>query len=493
MSHGLQESRVDLVVLTRDDAPLHPDVERGIEVQTGVRVIVHRVIGKPLPGESCRLPAIVRARNEGKHRGSDPWLMFLDDDVVLSPGTVRQLLEGLGARPRFAALGADYLEESKGKVACGHVAMGAALFRRSALNQIKFRWSPGKCECLCCCRDLRRKRMQIGYLPAARARHLDSTQKTRQKGGRSHSAPRTAQNRDSPPHRNADAIAAVASQADGNGGGRAYVLAAFDRRHLQKFQHRFLSSLRAAGNDEPVIAFAYDLYPSERLQLRRLRGVEVIAVPSNGAAVPIRRLLDFQGPLERLASDSVVAYWDAGDVVFQDRLVELWRLARENPQRLLVVAEPFGYPENSVVARWTLSIRDPSARKYAFELLSTRPYFNGGFAAAKVGAMLRYLQGAHGLLHSKALRGTTDWGDQTAMNVYCHSDATRFREIDERWNYCICQRTLKDRRLLPEGRFARDDGRPISVVHGNGGAFIPYAETAPVALARSAGSARFLV
>jgi hypothetical protein len=107
--------------------------------------------------------------------------------------------------------------------------------------------------------------------------------------------------------------------------------------------------------------------------------------------------------------------------------------------------------------------------------------------------MLRYLQGADELLHSKALRGTTDWGDQTAMNLYCHSDPTRFLAIDERWNYCICQRDLKDRRLLAAGRFVRDDGRPISVVHGNGAAFVPYAESAPVALARSSGTGRFLV
>ena len=477
MSHGLQESYVDLVVLARDRAPLHPDVEHGIALQTGVHVIGHRVIGKPLPGESSRLPAIVRARNEGKERGSSPWLMFLDDDVVLSPNTVRQLLDGLGARPRFAALGADYLNESKGRMACRHVAMGAVLFRRSALNKIRFRWAPGECECLCCCQDLRRKRMQIGYLPAARARHL---------------ALRKDKGFDRP-DRHTEATAAIPSQAEGNGGGPAHILAAFDRRHLQKFQHRFLSSLRAAGNNEPVLAFAYDLYPSERLQLRRLAGVEVIAMPSNGVAVPIRRLLDFQGPLKRLASDSVVAYWDAGDVIFQDRLAELWRLARENPQQLLVVAEPFGYPENDVVARWTLSIRDPSARRYAFELLSTRRYFNGGFAAATVGAMLRYLQGAHELLHSKALRGTTDWGDQTAMNVYCHSDPTRFVAIDERWNYCICQRKPQDRRLLPAGRFIRDDGRPVSVVHGNGASFVPYAESVPLALARSSATARFLV
>lgn len=476
MNRPLSDPIIDLIALSRDDSPLHPDVQRGIAAQLNVRLIVHRVIGKRLEGESSRLPAIVRARNEGKHRGTCPWLMFLDDDVVLAPNTVRLLFDGLQARPHFAALGADYLNESRGRVVCDHVAMGAVLFRRTALDQIKFRWSPGKCECLCCCQDLRRKRKAIGYLPDAQANHIslpDRSEHARSTG-------------DSP---GCDVLGAASINRDF----RAYILAAFDRRHYQKFQHRFLSSLRAAGNQEPVLAVAYGLYPSEQRQLRRRPRVDLIANSSNGVAVPIRRLLDFQISLKQLPADSVVAYWDAGDVIFQDRLTELWRLVRENPERLLVVAEPFGYPENDVVAKWTLSISDPAARKYAFELLSTRPYFNGGFAAATVGTMLRYLRGAHELLHSNALRGTTDWGDQTAMNLYCHSEPTRFLAIDERWNYCICQRKLTDRRLLPEGRFVRDDGRPISVVHGNGASLVAYAASAPIALARSSGTARFLV
>jgi hypothetical protein len=477
LSRSSRETAIDLVVLSRDDSPLHPDVQRGIDSQTGVRLIVHRIVGERRNGERRRLPAIVRARNKGKRCGRCPWLMFLDDDVVLPPNAVRRLLDGLSARPRFAALGADYLNESGGRVLHGHVAMGATLFRRRALDQIEFRWSPGKCECLCCCLDLRRKGMQIGYLPGTESRHISLGSSAE------HSAAEKSADRDD-----------AATPSGGVGGdSRAYIFAAFDRKHLQKFQHRFLTSLRAAGNNEPVLAFAYGLYPSERQQLRRLRGVEVISLPSSPVAVPIRRLLDFQGPLKRLPEGSIVAYWDAGDVIFQDRLTELWALARNNPHRLLVVAEPFGYPENDVVARWTLSISDPAARKYAFDLLSTRPYFNGGFAAGTASAMLQYLQAAHELLHSKALRGTKDWGDQTAMNLYCHSDPERFLAVDERWNYCICQRPIQDRQLLAAGRFVRNDGRKLSVIHGNGAAFIPYASFNPVALARSSATTRFLI
>ena len=74
---------VDLVVLTRHDGPLDPEVERGYCNQRAVRLIVHRVAGSTCPDDRSRMDAIVRARNEGKLLGASPWLMFLDDDVVL--------------------------------------------------------------------------------------------------------------------------------------------------------------------------------------------------------------------------------------------------------------------------------------------------------------------------------------------------------------------------------------------------------------------------
>jgi hypothetical protein len=483
VNDSADDNTVDLVVLSRDDSPLHDDVRRGIESQVGVRLVVHRVFGKRHIDELNSLPAIVRARNDGKRCGKSPWLMFLDDDVVLAAGSVRALLNGLQDRPAFAALAADYLDESNGQVSCRHVGMGAVLFRRPALDQFEFRWSPGKCECLWCCGDLRRKGMKIGYLPGVQARHIALN------GRRPHPSPVPIAKHNQGPQQ----VEVCRTSREDSADVAAFILAAFDRRHRRKFEHRFLSSLRARGNNEPVIALAYDLYPSELRKLRRLNGVEVIPMRSGGIAVPVRRLADFQEPLKQLPVNAVVAYWDAGDVIFQDRLAGLWALARQNPDRLLVVAEPYGYPENDVVAGWTLSITDPDARRYAFELLSRNPYFNGGFGAGTVSSLLRYLQVTHELLHSKALQGTADWGDQTAMNIYCHSVPDRYLAIDERWNYCICGRPARDRRLLPDGRFVRDDHRPISVVHGNGAAFLSYAFTTPAALARSSGTTRFLL
>jgi hypothetical protein len=386
------------------------------------------------------------------------------------------LLDELRAQPAYAALGADYLNESQGRMACSHVAMGAVLFRRAALDQVEFRRTDDWCECACMCNDLRRKKMGIGYLPGAGAQHISLAD------ARPHSTePSEGKNasEDPPPEY---------SRSNG-----AYILAAFDRRHLRKFEHRFLASLRGSGNEEPVLAFGYDLYPSEQRALARLRGVELTARASNRVEAAILRLWDFQGALAQLPPQTPVAYWDAGDVIFQDGLSNLWSMVRANPMRLLVVAEPFSHPENEAVGQWTLSIADADARKYAFDLLSTGPFFNSGFAAATAESMLRYLQVGHELRNSQALRGTSDWGDQTAMNLYCHADPARYLAIDDRWNYCLCGRGPKEVQLLTEGRFVRSDGRPISVVHGNARALNTYAMLAPVALARSCHSSVFVV
>jgi glycosyltransferase involved in cell wall biosynthesis len=159
-------------MLMREAAPLRPEVEQGLRQQRGVDVALHRVIGQTLPDDRCRWDAIARGRNEGKARGAAPWLMFLDDDVALEPGCISTLVAELSRRPHYAALAADYLGERRDGQVSRHVAMGATLFRREALEHVRFRWLRDRCECQCCCDDLRRGRWAIDYSPNVRARHL---------------------------------------------------------------------------------------------------------------------------------------------------------------------------------------------------------------------------------------------------------------------------------------------------------------------------------
>ena len=169
--------------------------------------------------------------------------MFVDDDVVLGRDCVAGLLQALQARVEFAAFAADYNQEMKAGRGHPdyprHVGMGATLFRRKPLESVTFRWEDRKCECQCCCDDLRRAGYAIGYLPGAIAWHRPGPSK-QPKGP--------------------NAIDAKTGE-DSNPAPR--ILAAFDRNHFPKFQRQFLRTLRASGNGEHVTAVTYGLRPAD--------------------------------------------------------------------------------------------------------------------------------------------------------------------------------------------------------------------------------------
>ena len=76
---------VDVILLSRDLSPPRPDIWEGLRSQGGVNLVIHRQVGAPRPGDRNRWETIARARNEARAVGSRPWVMFLDDDVVLGP------------------------------------------------------------------------------------------------------------------------------------------------------------------------------------------------------------------------------------------------------------------------------------------------------------------------------------------------------------------------------------------------------------------------
>ena len=434
---------VDLVVLTRHAGPLPSEVETGIRGQQGIEIVLHRVVGVERPGDHCRWDAIARARNEGKSLGSSSWLMFLDDDVVLEPSCVSTLVGELSRRPAYGALAADYLGQSRQGEIARHVSMGATLFRREAIQPIHFTWRDKQCECQCCCDDLRRLHWGIDYHQQARARHLAEAS----------------------PHHCAEVDGACSRGSARSVTG--HVLAAFDRRHLRLFQERFLRSLRGAGNKEVVIALAVGLYPSERERLSRLSGVRPWFRNDNGQTVARRRLRDFEEIANALPPDAAIAYWDAGDVVFQGRLHALWHQVLAHPDKLLVAREPSGHPENQAVVHWTRGIVDAEARRNARHFLYYRAWLNGGFVAGTARVMSKYFRTVQNWYDVPTLKGSADWGDQLALNLYCHSDPERWHEVSEGWNYCLCLRNPKTVYRRENGRYIDVRGVPVHVVHGN--------------------------
>ncbi len=170
----------------------------------------------------------------------------------------------------------------------------------------------------------------------------------------------------------------------------------------------------------------------------------------------------------KLAPGHAGAYWDAADVVFQDRIAPLWDLVRAHPGHLLVVTEVIRCRDSTTCQWWVQTIEDPEARARAVDLFRDCDTINSGLAAGTARTMLRYLKEADGLLNSPALRGTGDWGDQTAMNLYCRSNPHTWLEIPRGWNYCLIGLGPRDYRVSPAGRTERLDGEPLHVVHGAG-------------------------
>jgi hypothetical protein len=451
---------VDLILLSRDLSPPRADVSRGIQLQGEVDLRIHRLEGTSRLEDPNRYETIARARNQAKTLGTSPWVMFLDDDVVLGPGCVGRLVQALPRKNGFAALGADSSGEMAGEWENWdyprHVGMAATLFRRERLERLTFRWEPGKCECRCCCDDLRGAGFGIGYLAQAKAWHRPS---------------QTAivHRRELAIERGGRPGVAGGSGASTKGG---RILTAFDRNHFSRFRRQFLTTLRASGNREPLTAVTYGLQSGERRMLEAA-GVEVVARNENGVSSALRRLRDFQDVVERWPEDTPVAYWDAGDVLFQGTLAPLWEMVRADPGRLHVVREPVGTGESPVIVPWTDHIEDPVVRRQTRELLAGMPFINAGFAAGSVRALMGYLREGDRLLHNE-LKGVLHWGDQVAMGHYLHHNPDVWREISDGWNFCIIFRRPGTYRIGAGGRVENSSGAPVHVVHGNGRTLGPW-------------------
>jgi hypothetical protein len=435
---------VDVLILCRPGTRPPQEVIKAIESQRGVEVRILFGQGAPNGDDRNRWETIARGRNLLKQSGSAPWAMFVDDDVLLEPDCIKTLVIALKNSPTLAAIAADSVGEQMSPRWSGHIGMAACLFRREILNQLEFRSTADQCECLCCCQDLRRSGLGITYCADARAHHKRVGAKDTFASARPNSPDIEGQRHDA-----------------------AFVLAAFDRRDTDRFVHQFMHSLRVWGNRTQVLAVGYGLYPSEINRLSRLPHLQLIAKPANGQMVPVRRLTDFAEITKSLPPHAPVAYWDVGDVVFQTNLEPLWNEIRRQPDLVRAVIEPKSYPHNAIIPAWSLSIRDPYHRDHVFGLLKRNGFLNSGFAAGGSRAMHAYFEAASRMLVGPELTGTSDWGDQMCLNLYCHSHPQRWAPIHQGWNFCVHDRPNGEVVVQPDGTiWSRQIGR-IPVAHGN--------------------------
>ena len=147
-------------------------------------------------------------------------------------------------------------------------------------------------------------------------------------------------------------------------------------------------------------------------------------------------------------------------------------MVRARPDQLLVAKECGSFLSNPSMIHWTRSIKAERERRRAFALLSSRPILNSGFAAGTAAALMRYFQAAHRLRNSADMHGSTDWGDQVAMNLYCYSTPNAWCLVEERWNYCLVHRTRGECSVNSRGYLQTRTGAPVHVVHGNARTFL---------------------
>ena len=473
---------VDVVVLTRDARPIRPDVLEAIQSQAGVHVQLHRVIGNSRPSDPNRWATIARARNVARDMGDSPWLMYVDDDVVLGDNAIAQLVEDIEAQPAYVAMAADYLGERNPNGISPHVAMGATLFRRDSLRDVEFRWEKDKCECSCMTEDLRKRFRGIEYSERATATHLelDTSDSHAENDSRHGSAAEveaklettTADDRTTRGEQSVPVDQSVLVNMEVSHRREGEILVSFDRGHQHLFIRQFLQRLRHSGNWHKVHAVTFGMRRKHLRDLTGLEGVELHAFPFVTKNIPRARLTGFQLPLSKMCPKTPVAYWDAGDVLFQASLEPLWESIRTLPDKLQVVEEPWPFEKNGAQRHWINMIEDEVTRRNAHDLSTGKSVVNGGFIAGRAGQLLDYFRKAAALAVGE-MKGVGG-GDQVILNYCYRSDPNAFHIADNTWNYCLFGRSSAECKVSEQNHQFIDlvNDRVVAVVHGNGGSLL---------------------
>ena len=80
--------------------------------------------------------------------------------------------------------------------------------------------------------------------------------------------------------------------------------------------------------------------------------------------------------------------------------------------------------------------------------------------------MHAYFDRGASMLNGPELLGTSDWGDQMALNVYCHSHPGSWMSVDQRWNYCVHDRPAGEV-FIEASRVCSKRHPNLAVIHGD--------------------------
>ena len=124
------------------------------------------------------------ARNsvrEAALRGTSPYILMTDNDLVFSDGDFRAMVLWLENNPDFGAIAiskhsAPDAQNGEAVIEPPHVDAGPVMFRREVFQQFAYSNKGGTCECAAMCRTLREEMNQrIGFLTGRSVRHIRNT------------------------------------------------------------------------------------------------------------------------------------------------------------------------------------------------------------------------------------------------------------------------------------------------------------------------------
>ena len=195
----------------------------------------------------------------------------------------------------------DVLGQSCAGVPATHVGIGATLFRRDALDLVTFRWEPGRCECICCCDDLRKQLIGIDYADGLVADHVDIGSQSWAANNSEHLVP--------------------------------CIFAQVRRSNVSGFM-KLLRELRGVSTGERLLVDAVELSPSQLARLR-VAGVEIIPKTSQEQTSKEQPMSDTIRVLDGLHSLTPIGYFqDFGEVSIECSLSAIWTCVSSNPSRV---------------------------------------------------------------------------------------------------------------------------------------------------------------
>jgi len=172
---GDDRPRLDVVMPVKEGRFIHSKVLASIENQgfnTKLWVSTLHSAGN-----------IALARNQVKQYATTDYTLMHDNDIILPPGILTDMISFLETNSNFGAVAVSKKhvpDPAIGKVeVVGHVDSGPVMWRTNLLHQIEYRGYTEdcpQCECLGYCADLRAMGYEVGFLTGVIAEHIDHTE-----------------------------------------------------------------------------------------------------------------------------------------------------------------------------------------------------------------------------------------------------------------------------------------------------------------------------